>query len=203
VYGQTRGPPRPGPPGRPRHASTGPLDEGRYAIVGTRRARGRVVEVPTPGGYGTPERRTPALAASPGWRGISTGGGARHTWTSRQQARRRGRHGHAGANDQADREAPWAWSVAYDPWVVPHLGWRHRLAPPRPTNGSGSPTRGWPRTPAMAAGVTDHIWTMDARVSVRAPPRCVGSSTPHRPHGGVPHSRDTIKFYTTKICFIV
>jgi hypothetical protein len=43
------------------------------------------------------------------------------------------------------------------------------------------------RTPAMAAGLTDHIWTMDELLSFRVPPRCVWPSTPNRHHGNVPH----------------
>ena len=38
-----------------------------------------------------------------------------------------------------------------------------------PTHGSGSPRRWRPRTPAMAAGLTDHVWTTDELLSSRVP----------------------------------
>jgi hypothetical protein len=78
-------------------------------------------------------------------------------------------------------------------WYLP-ARWRYttqRLAHPLPTKGSGSLKRWVQRTPAMAAGITDHIWTTDELLSFRVPPRCVWPSTPHRQHGNVPHERDT------------
>lgn len=40
---------------------------------------------------------------------------------------------------------------------------------PEPTRGSGS-ARAWcPITPAMAAGMTDHVWTMTELLSYRVP----------------------------------
>jgi hypothetical protein len=38
-----------------------------------------------------------------------------------------------------------------------------------PTRGTGSPRRWQPRTPAMAAGLTDHVWTTDELLSYRVP----------------------------------
>jgi CheY-like chemotaxis protein len=43
---------------------------------------------------------------------------------------------------------------------------------PIPTkNGHGSPKRWIKITPAIAAGLTDHVWTMDELLSFRVPPR--------------------------------
>ena len=42
-----------------------------------------------------------------------------------------------------------------------------------PTRGTGSPRRWQPRTPAMAARVTDHVWTTDEWLSYRVPATCV------------------------------
>ena len=43
-------------------------------------------------------------------------------------------------------------------------------------------TKRWlQRTPAMAAGLTDHIWTMDELLSFRVPPRFVWSSIAKSP----------------------
>jgi hypothetical protein len=54
------------------------------------------------------------------------------------------------------------------------------LAQPLPTKGSGSLKLWLQRTPAMAAGLTDHIWMMDELLSFRVPPRFVWSSAPNR-----------------------
>lgn len=49
-------------------------------------------------------------------------------------------------------------------FVRPHLSLRQKL--PQPIKG-----RKWEgRTPAMAAGLTDHIWTLDELLSYRLPP---------------------------------
>jgi hypothetical protein len=44
--------------------------------------------------------------------------------------------------------------------VWPHASLRQALAEPVPTNGSGSAKVWWPCTPAMAAGLTDHVWDL-------------------------------------------
>jgi hypothetical protein len=41
---------------------------------------------------------------------------------------------------------------------------------PEPTHGSGSPKQWWPGTPAMAAGLTDHVWTLREVLLFRVPP---------------------------------
>jgi len=53
-------------------------------------------------------------------------------------------------------------------WLEKHL--RHRLPEPQPIRGSGSPQQWQAVTPAMAAGMTDHIWTMEELLSYRVPP---------------------------------
>src|SRR5215211_5080247 len=49
---------------------------------------------------------------------------------------------------------------AYHNLCLPHASLRVPLAAPVPTNGTGSATQWQPRTPAMAAGLTDHVWTL-------------------------------------------
>ena len=44
------------------------------------------------------------------------------------------------------------------------------LPEPIPTKGNGSPKCWLPRTPAMAAGITDHVWTMEECLFFRVPP---------------------------------
>ena len=48
----------------------------------------------------------------------------------------------------------------YQNFVVPHASLRQPLQVPEPTNGSGSAKVWRPCTPAMAAGLTDHVWSL-------------------------------------------
>ncbi len=57
-------------------------------------------------------------------------------------------------------EAAVAWEDAYYNFCLPHDSLKRPLDPPRPTNGNGSPKKWAPRTPLMAEGVTDHVWTL-------------------------------------------
>jgi len=58
----------------------------------------------------------------------------------------------------------------YHHYVLPHKSLRQELAVPIPTKGSGS-ARVWrPRTPAMAAGLTDHVWSLREVLFYRVPP---------------------------------
>jgi hypothetical protein len=58
----------------------------------------------------------------------------------------------------------------YYNWCLPHNSLRLPLPQPLPTNGSGSAKRWQPRTPAMAAGLTDHVWTLREVLRFRVPP---------------------------------
>jgi IS1 family transposase len=58
----------------------------------------------------------------------------------------------------------------YDNFCLPHASIRLPLPQPGPTNGSGSATQWQPRTPAMAAGLTDHVWTLREVLLFRVPP---------------------------------
>jgi IS1 family transposase len=58
----------------------------------------------------------------------------------------------------------------YYNFVLPHASLRQALAEPIPTHGSGSAKVWRPRTPAMAAGLTDHIWSLKEVLFYRVPP---------------------------------
>lgn len=60
-------------------------------------------------------------------------------------------------------------SLAYYHLVLPHHSLRQRLAEPKSTRGTGSPQKWRPVTPAMAAGITDHVWTTTELLSYRVP----------------------------------
>jgi hypothetical protein len=55
-------------------------------------------------------------------------------------------------------------------FVLPHASWRPPLQVPESTNGSGSVKRWPPYTLAMAAGLTDHVWTLQEVRMFRVPP---------------------------------
>jgi hypothetical protein len=58
----------------------------------------------------------------------------------------------------------------YYNFCLPHASLRQPLLPPEPTHGTGSAKRWQPRTPAMAAGLTDHVWTLREVLLFRVPP---------------------------------
>jgi len=58
----------------------------------------------------------------------------------------------------------------YDNFCLPHTRLRQPLWVPEPTNGSGSTKRWRPCTPAMAAGLTDHVWSLKEVLCYRVPP---------------------------------
>jgi hypothetical protein len=58
----------------------------------------------------------------------------------------------------------------YYNFCLPHASLRVRLAPPLPTRGQGSAKRWHSCTPAMAARVTDHVWTLREVLLFRVPP---------------------------------
>ena len=60
-------------------------------------------------------------------------------------------------------------SLAYYHFVLPHESLRRRLPQPQATRGSGSPKKWQAVTPAMSAGLTDHMWTMEELLSYRVP----------------------------------
>jgi hypothetical protein len=59
---------------------------------------------------------------------------------------------------------------AYHNFVLPHASLRQPLLVPEPTKGSGSAKQWRPCTPAMAAGLTDHVWSLKEVLLFRVPP---------------------------------
>jgi len=55
-------------------------------------------------------------------------------------------------------------------FVLPHASLRQALAEPIPTHGTGSAKRWRPCTQAMAAGLTDHVWSLTEVLLYRVPP---------------------------------
>ncbi len=58
----------------------------------------------------------------------------------------------------------------YYNFCLPHVSVRQPLPQPLSTNGTGSAKMWQPQTPAMAAGLTDHVWTLREVLRFRVPP---------------------------------
>jgi hypothetical protein len=69
---------------------------------------------------------------------------------------------------QVDKDAVLCIAGSSGP-TLPHRRLRQPL-PEEPTRGSGSLRRWQPVTPAMAASLTDHVWTTTELLSYRVPP---------------------------------
>jgi hypothetical protein len=61
------------------------------------------------------------------------------------------------------------YQVYYN-FCLPHTSLRLPWPQPEPTHGRGSAKRWQPQTPAMAAGLTDHVWSLREVLLFRVPP---------------------------------
>jgi len=59
---------------------------------------------------------------------------------------------------------------SYHNFCRPHASLHQPLLIPEPTKGSGSAKRWRPCTPAMAAGLTEHVWSLKEVMLLRVPP---------------------------------
>jgi hypothetical protein len=134
------------------------------------REKGRVVDVSYRIVFGNEPQIEQYLKQSSVSQTINTSFVERDNLTLRQSNRRLTRK-----TNGFTKELPWLekqlWvSLAYYHLVLPHHSLRLPLAEPVATRGSGSEKR-WQRvTPAMAAGLTDHVWTTSELLSYRVPP---------------------------------
>jgi IS1 family transposase len=154
-----------GPTPKPRWM---PLPELLYAQVVKSYRRRRIVGVKHRVVFGTRLAIEQVLAVC-GWT-INTSFVERLNLDIRQRVAAIGRRvnticqGEAGLRDQL------VLFQTYHNFVVPHASLCQALAIPEPTHGTGS-TRLWrPCTPAMAAGLTDHVWSLKEVLFYRVPP---------------------------------
>jgi hypothetical protein len=156
-YGHWGPPPRrqaPGPAPKPRWRPLPPL---RDAQVGKPVRRQRLVDMQHRVVFGSLEAGKHILAPL-GWH-INTAFVERSNLTIRQHSAAVGRRGSTLCKGAAGLRQPLAVFHCSSNFCVPHASVRRPLLP-EPTDGSGSATQGQPRTPAMAAGRTDHVWTL-------------------------------------------
>ena len=118
--------------------------------------------------FGTLERVTQGLA-SHGWQ-INTAFIERVNLTIRQHVAAVGRRVITLCKSDEGLCHQLALYHTYYNFCLPHTSLRLPLPQPLLTNGSGSAKRWQPRTPAMAAGLTDHVWTLREVLRFRVPP---------------------------------
>jgi len=139
-----------------------------YAQVVQTVRRRRLVRVQPRVVCGTLEAVQQVLAAC-GWQ-INPAFMERVTLSMRQQVAAVGRRGSTlwkGAEGVRQQRALYH---TYDTFCLPHTSLRQALPQPEPTKGMGSARQGRPCPPAMAAGLTDRVWTLREGLLCRVPP---------------------------------
>jgi IS1 family transposase len=136
-------------------------------VVKTIRRR-RLVQVKHRVVFGTLERVQHVLAAC-GWQ-INTAFVERLNLTIRQHVAAVGRRVTTLCKHEAGlRQQLMLYQVYYN-FCLPHASLRQPLPQPLPTHGTGSAKCWQAQTPAMAAGLTDHVWTLREVLLFRVPP---------------------------------
>jgi IS1 family transposase len=169
AYGQWVQPARNGNRGRFPKPRQVPQPGLLYAQVVKQREKGRVVDVSTKIVFGQPDQIEARLTASPVSHSINTSFIERENLTLRQHNRRLTRKTNGFSKELSWFEKQLWLCLAYYHLVVPHDSLKQELSSPEPTRGNGSTRRWRLRTPAMAAGLTDHIWTTTELLSFRVP----------------------------------
>jgi len=154
-----------GPAPKPRWM---PLPQLLYAQVIKTVRRRRLVRVSHRVVFGTLEAAQQVLATC-GWQ-INTAFIERVNLSIRQHVAAVGRRVTTLCKGEVGMRQQLVLYHVYDNFCLPHARLRVPLAAPLPTNGTGSATQWQPRTPAMAAGLTDHVWTLREVLLCRVPP---------------------------------
>lgn len=152
AYGIKHEFPRTGKPGRPRKPIMKAPKSLLYAQVVKRRKHGRVVEIRTRLVFGSQKAVTAQLQHSPVSRHINTSFVERNNLTMRHHSRRLVRKTIAFSKKRERLEQQLHLAFAYYHFVKSHLGLRQQVR--------SNHKKYRNRTPAMAAGITDHVWTM-------------------------------------------
>jgi hypothetical protein len=146
-----------------------PLPGLTYAQVVKRRIKRRLVHVSHKVVYGSKESVRERIKQSIG-KMINTSFVERMNLTLRHHVPALARRTIQIAKTALGLEQQLSLIGAYYNFCLPHSSLRQPLPMPIPTNGSGSPKRWQPTTPAMAAGITDRVWRMEDLLRFRAPP---------------------------------
>lgn len=149
AYGQVVTPPRTGKPGRPRSPYRVLPAEVTYATVHKKKENNRVVRVSTTVVFGTLFAVVVALALSRVSRTVNTSFVERHNGTDRGRCSRTGRKSY---------EFSKSWDVHMAATRFRYFTYNF-CWPVRTRRVKGADGRWQTRTPAMAAGLTDHVWS--------------------------------------------
>jgi IS1 family transposase len=147
-----------------------PLPILHYAQVVKKRVNGRVVGVSRKLVYGNMAMVEHTLSQSGVGRIINTAFIERLNLSIRQHVAAMGRKVIGLAKTKMGLEAQLGLYQSYHNFCLPNSSLRLPLPQPQPTRGDGSPRKWQQRTPAMAVGITDHIWRMEELLLFRAPP---------------------------------
>ena len=145
-----------------------PLPELLYAQVVKSYRRRRIVGVTYRVVFGTMERVQQVLSAC--GRKINTAFIERLNLDIRQRVAAVGRRVNTLCQGEDGIRQQLTVYHAYYNFCLPHSSLRQPLWVPEPTNGSGSAKLWRPCTPAMAAGLTDHVWSLKEVLLYRVPP---------------------------------
>jgi hypothetical protein len=145
-----------------------PEEQLRYAQVKKRRRRRKIVAVTTKVVFGTKEAVRAVLQAA-GHR-INTAFVERLNRTLRAHVPGLGRREEGLPKTKTGLRRRLMLVMGYYNLCLPHLSLRQALPSPIPTKGNGSPKKWIPRTPAMAGGITDHVWSIEEFLLFRVPP---------------------------------
>jgi IS1 family transposase len=157
-YGDEVVPPRTGKPGRPTAARQVPPANLKYATVHKTREKGRVVKIDYRIVFGTQEQVEQALAQSQVSHQINTAFVERHNGTDRNRNARKVRKTYCFSKDPDVHEAATYFTMYTYNFCWPVRTLRHQ-------DGQG---RWHDRTPAMVAGLTDHLWTLEEWITMPA-----------------------------------
>jgi hypothetical protein len=165
-YSTPEPPPLKRRPGRPRKEPKRVVDPNlRYAQVDKRREGGRVVAVKRHILFGSEDDLIRILQADGCGMQINTAYVERDNLTSRHSNGRLVRKTLSHSKKKQFLQCQVDLEDAIYNFVRPHSALRVRLSEPGPYG------RQWEqRTPAMAAGLTDHIWSLEELLSCRLPP---------------------------------
>lgn len=156
AYGEEVTPPRTGRPGRPKGPYRVPRPGLVYATVEKVRKKGRVVEILTRVVFGTMAAVAAALAGSRASRSINTSFIERQNATDRHHNARKSRKTYRFSKDWRFHEA-----ATYFTMYSYNFCWPVRTL--REPIGEGRYRK---RTPAMAAGLADHVWSLPEWISL-------------------------------------
>jgi IS1 family transposase len=159
-----------------RRQAKGPLPKARwmprpgllYAQVVKTVRRRRLVRVTHRVVFGTLEAVQQVLAAC-GWQ-INTAFVERLNLDLRQHVAAIGRRVATLCKGEDGLRHQLALFQTYHNFCLPHTSLHQPLPQPLPTNGTGSAKQWRPSTPAMAAGLTDHVWSLREVLLYRVPP---------------------------------